>query len=296
MPQQRSLLPEMGGAVARPQMKQMARPAGKRPDFRIAALADDEAEVRIYDAIGWYAVSADDVVEQLAKIKASTIHLRINSPGGDVFDGIAMYNALVRHPARVVTHVDGVAASAASIIALAGDEVLMAEGSYAMVHSAWSLAMGNARDMRKVAELLEGIDASLAGIYSRQMDITPEEAMQLMVDETWLNAEDAVAKGFADGHEEQPAVEASFDLSLFQKTPDRLAAAQRGSARETPKPQTIRELETLLRDAGGFSRAEAQRIAASGFGTTTPARDEPPVIDLTPLRDLADGIRSLTQR
>lgn len=294
MSMRRPLLPEMGAALARPQLRAMARPAGKRPDLRVQALADGEAEVRIYDQIAWFAVSAEDVTRQLEKIDAHTIHLRINSPGGDVFDGIAIYNAFVRHPAKVIAHVDGIAASAASIIALAGDEVEMAEGSAVMVHSAWGLVVGNVRDLRKTADLLEQVDGALAGIYSRQMDISREEALALMEAETWMFADDAVSRGFADRVAERPAVEAAFDLSIYSNTPERLAAQRQRELRAEP-PRTLRDFEAQLREQLGFSRAEAQRIAAAGFDRS-PARDEPAAVDLSPLQELAASLRSLSPR
>ncbi|MBA3852925.1 MAG: hypothetical protein C0503_00840 [Gemmatimonas sp.] len=298
MPRPRTPLPEMGADSARPQFRQPARPANRLPQIRsVQNAADESADLFIYDIIGWGGVTAQLVAEHLSQITAPTIHVRINSGGGDVFEGIAIYNALLRARGRVVTHVDGVAASAASIIALAGQEVLMAQSALAMIHSAWGCVCGNTRELRRVADLLDKVDGQLAGVYARQMDITPEAALALMEAETWMNADEAVAQGFADDIEDREAVEASFDWSLFKNTPDRLAAS-RGSARgNASKPQTIRELEAVLRDAG-YSRTEAARIAASGFATGTPARDEPPApsLSLSPLEALAATIRSHSQR
>ena len=292
MPRPRTPLPEMGADIARPSPR---RPSAKSP-VRVMNASAEDAELYIYGEIGPWGVTAQDVLRALQGLTSPVLHVHINSPGGDVFDGIAIYNALLRYQGQVLTYVDGVAASAASIIALAGERVLMAEGSLAMIHCAWGFCVGNAREMRRVGDLLDKVDAQLASIYARRMDIAPDEAMALMEAETWLDATAAVAQGFADTIEERQAVEASFDFSLFKNTPDRLAAA-RGSARGTaPKPQTIRELEAVLRDAG-YSRAEAARIAASGFGTGTPARDEPPApLSLAPLDDLAAAIRSHSQR
>lgn len=284
-------LPEMGADVARPSAR---RPSAKSA-LRVQNAATEDAELYIYGEIGFWGITAQDVAGALQGITASTLHVRINSPGGDVFDGVAIYNLLLRFSGRVVVHVDGVAASAASIIALAGEEVLMAEASWAMIHRAWACACGPSGEMRRVAELLDKVDANLAGIYSRQMEITPEAAIAMMDAETWLTAAEAVAQGFADALEERPAVEAAFDFSLFKNTPDRLAAA-RGSARgSASKPQTVRELEAVLRDAG-YSRSEATRIAASGFDTTAPTRDESAALDLSPLADLATVFRSHSQR
>jgi ATP-dependent Clp protease protease subunit len=275
--------------------------AGGRPDFRIQNATGDAAEVYIYDEIAWYGVSAQDIVDELKAITAPLIHLRINSAGGDVMDGIAIYNAFARHPAKVISHVDGLAASAASIIALAGDEVEMSEGAFVMIHSAWAFAMGNATEMRRMSQLLDAVDGSLAGIYARRMGIAAAEALSLMEEETWLSADQAVAQGFADRMEERTAVEASFDPSMFQHVPEEVRIAARGSAprgsRSGNRPETIRDFEELLRDAGGFSHAEARRIAASGYKSQATPRDErAPALDLSPLASLASDIRSLTTR
>lgn len=270
-----------------------------RPDLRIQNATGDAAEVYVYDDIAWWGVSPQSIVNELKAITAPLIHLRINSPGGDVMDGIAIYNAFARHPSKVITHVDGLAASAASIIALAGDEVEMSEGAFVMVHSAWAMAIGNAEEMRRMAGLLDAVDASLAGIYARRMGMTSDEALAMMQAETWMAADEAVTKGFADRVEERAAVEASFDPEQFKNTPAGVRIAARGSASRGPRsaqrPETIRDFEELLRDAGGFSHTEARKIAAAGFKSSTPPRDErDAVIDLlSPLADLAGEIRSL---
>ena len=109
-----------------------------------AAEGETSAEISIYDAIGSFDVNAKQFVDELKEINADTINLRINSPGGSVIDGNAMFNALQRHPAKVVTHIDGLAASMASVIAMAGDEVHMADNALLMIHNPWTFSMGDA--------------------------------------------------------------------------------------------------------------------------------------------------------
>jgi ATP-dependent Clp protease protease subunit len=246
----------------------------RRQWYRIQnAAKTDEATVYIYQEIeSFWGVSAHDFVRELAGIKASTIHVRINSPGGDVFDGMAIYNALKRHPSEIVTHVDGLAASAASIIALAGDRVVMGVGSFLMIHNAWGIVIGDAKDMREMADSLEKITGSLAGIYATRTG-KPADEIQAMLDaETWLSAEEAVEGGFADETEDAPKASASFDLSRFRNVPDPLKGAR---SDEPAKIETIRDFEAFLRDEGGFSNAAAKSIAAAGFkGTTPEPRDE----------------------
>src|SRR3954469_2359119 len=114
--------------------------------YSIVAKSADEADVMIYDIIGWE-TTAKQFVTDLKALDAKTINLRINSPGGDVFEGVAIYTALKEHPAKVITHVDGLAASMASIIMLAGDEVHIAKNAFVMIHNAWSWATGDAAEL-----------------------------------------------------------------------------------------------------------------------------------------------------
>lgn len=243
--------------------------------FRIQnAAKTDEATVYIYEEIdSFWGVAAQDFVRELAGIKASTIHLRINSPGGDVFDALAIHNALKRHPAEIVSHVDGLAASAASIVALAGDRVLMGAGAFMMIHNAWGIAIGDAGTLRQVADTLEKITDSLVGIYATRTGKSADEIQQLLDDETWLSAEEAIEGGFADETEEVEKASASFDLSKFRNVP-RTLAERSAEADGKPKVETIRDLETLLREEGGLSHAAAKAIAAHGFKAAPEPRDE----------------------
>lgn len=156
-----------------------------------------EAEVSIYDAIGGYEINAKEFVNELKEIKAETLHLRINSPGGSVIDGNAIYNALQRHPAKVITHIDGIAASMASVIAMAGDEVHMADNALIMIHNPWTVSMGDADELRADADLLDKMSASILNAYSRSQ-YEPEELKERMDAETWFTAQEAFDAGFVD--------------------------------------------------------------------------------------------------
>src|SRR5690242_9572182 len=142
-----------------------ARPT---PGFRIAAAAAGEADVLLYDEIGFWGVQAKPFIQELQALDVETIHLRINSPGGSVFEGIAIANALQQLEAKVITHVDALAASIASIIAVAGDEVHMAENAFLMIHNAWTLSIGDAAQLRKDAALLDKIGGSLVDAYVKK--------------------------------------------------------------------------------------------------------------------------------
>jgi len=172
-----------------------------KSNMRVIQAASREAEVYIYEDIGdWFggmsAVRFKDELKALGDVDKITVF--INSLGGDVFDGLAIYNELKNHPARVTTHVNGVAASAASIIAMAGRKVIMGEGSFLMIHKAWSVAIGNSDDMLKLAGDLEIIDSQLAEIYSRKSGKPAAEIMEMMRAETWLTADMALESKLAD--------------------------------------------------------------------------------------------------
>jgi len=163
-----------------------------------AAEGETSAEISIYDAIGSFDVNAKQFVDELKEINAEVINLRINSPGGSVIDGIAITNALQRHPAKVITHIDGLAASMASSIACgAGDEVHMADNALLMIHNPWTLSMGDADELRKDADLLDKMAASILSSYGRsQYEV--DELKNLMDEETWFTAQEAFDAGFVD--------------------------------------------------------------------------------------------------
>lgn len=181
--------------------------------------APTRAKVRIYDAIGgWWGTNAADFVAELDALDVDELDVHVNSPGGAVWDGIAIMNSLKKHRARVTVIVDGLAASAASIVAMAGDEVVMAEGSQMMVHQASGGAWGNAETMRDMVGILDKIDVSMAAIYARRAGGTRASWLDVMRAETWYTAEEAVDAGLADRAEVVPDAvdaEAAFDLSIF---------------------------------------------------------------------------------
>jgi len=178
--------------------------AGREPKrAKINALADGGVEILLYDEIGFWGITATEFVNQLNAIDAPSITVRINSPGGDVFDGIAIHAALIRHPATITIHIDGLAASAASFIALAGKTVVMSESALMMVHCAWGFAIGNKSDMLETATILEKIDGQLGDIYAKKSGKTPAECLTMMAgdgknDGTWFTAEEAKEWGLVD--------------------------------------------------------------------------------------------------
>lgn len=226
--------------------------------YSIEAKAEtpDHAEVMIYDEIGMFGVGAKAFVADLKAVKAKTITLRMNSPGGDVFDGVAIAQAIKEHPATVTVQVDGLAASIASIIAMAGDEVTMAKGAFLMIHNPWMLAIGDAADMRHAADTLDKVQESLIRTYADETKNTQRQVREWMDAETWFTADEAVEHGFADRIVDTNAAKAAFDLTVFNNAPEGIAA-------ETQDKPTVRDIEMALRDLG-LSRKESEAFVAKG--------------------------------
>ena len=168
--------------------------------YSIKAKANDTAEISIYDEIGFWGVTAQSFSKDLKALgdNLKQINLHIHSPGGDVFNGIAIYNLLKNHPANVTVYIDGLAASMASVIAMAGNEVIMPENAMMMIHKPWGIQGGDAEDMRKYADLLDKVENTLIPAYASKTGKTPEELAEMLSAETWLNGKECVEQGFAD--------------------------------------------------------------------------------------------------
>jgi ATP-dependent Clp protease protease subunit len=244
------------------------------------------AEIYIYEDVGegWFGgFTAKQFSSELTALGKSLtqIDLHINSYGGDVFDGLAIYNLLVQHPARVHSHVDGVAASIASVITMAGDEVHVAENAQLMIHNAWGIAMGDAEAMRKRADLLDSVTGKIADVYVARTKMSSKDVRAMMAEETWLTAEDALAKGFADSITENmriAAYSAPSALYAFRNAPSIVPggaaprplitlSAEELALRDTVQQQQNRlERQALMRPAP--SRSPAGAPAAKPAATT----------------------------
>jgi ATP-dependent Clp endopeptidase proteolytic subunit ClpP len=227
----------------------------------------DKAEIWIYEMIGedfWTGggVTAKSFQKDLSEIKASQIDLHINSPGGVVFDGVTIYNLIKQHPAKVTTYIDGLAASIASVIALAGDKVVMASNALYMVHNPTGLAMGTATDMRSLADVLDKIAGTMVGTYVSKTGMADADIRAMLDAETWMTADEALEHGFVDeiGDEMDMAACARFAPAMakagFKHVPQSI-----NGKREVP---SLKEIERVLRDAG-CSRKAAKTILAKGY-------------------------------
>ena len=184
--------------------------------YNIQNKAGESADIYIFDEIGTYGVTAQDFISEIKGLKDMPINLRINSLGGDVFDGMAMYNVIKRREAKTTVYIEGIAASIATIIALGADEVVMAENSLFMIHNAWGGTSGEAKDMRKTAETLDKITSELTDIYVKKTGLSYDALAEMMDEESWLNAQEAFDLGFIDTISDSIKVAAKYDVSKFK--------------------------------------------------------------------------------
>ena len=209
----------------------------------VQAAATDDNTISVFDVIGqdyWSGegVTAKRIAAALRSIGDRDVVVNINSPGGDMFEGLAIYNLLREHPGKVTVKVLGVAASAASIIAMAGDDVQVARAGFLMIHNAWVLAAGNRHDFRDYADYLEPFDASMADIYVARSGLELKAVQTMMDGETWIGGSAAIEQGFAD------ALLASDEVEQGEEKPSAIA---------------VRRIESALR-ASGMPRTEAMRL------------------------------------
>jgi ATP-dependent Clp endopeptidase proteolytic subunit ClpP len=232
-----------------------ARPVAKlrqgRTDwYRIVRnQASGTAEIAIYDEIGYFGVTAGDFLTELKALDVTRIDVRINSPGGDVWDGLAIYNSLRDHPAEVTTYVDGLAASAASIIVQAGARRIAAKASEVMIHEAWGLVVGNAVDMRDAADRLDQASGMIAGVYADRAGGTVDSWREAMRAESWYTGTEAADAGLVDevaGTAAGGDQANSWDLSIY-------SYAGREQAPAPPLPAA--EPDELVFDAEAFRLA-----------------------------------------
>lgn len=208
----------------RPEHMNFARPVAElragRTDWFKMSVKDDTAVIDIYDEIGYWGVTAKDFTADLRDLDVENIHINLNSYGGDVFDGVAIYNELVNHPANITIEITGIAASIASVIAMAGDEIRIGKNAQMMIHEAWGMAIGNAAEMRQTADLLDKIGGTIAETYADRAGGTVEGWREAMLAETWYTGAEAVEAGLADVVMERSGTSEDdapvFDLTVYK--------------------------------------------------------------------------------
>ncbi len=214
-------------------LKLIINNADKKKDYRIVN-EGDSTSVYLYDVIdSYYGISAEKLVKDLNDISAQTINLHINSPGGDVFEARTMATAIRQHKSNIIAHIDGLAASAATYVALAANEVIMSDGSLFMIHNAWTFTFGNAADLRDTASLLDKIDGTIENDYQKKTGAESQQIKDWMAAETWFTAQEALDAGFVDSVAAEQSVNNSWNLECYNKPP------------KTPEKQPENEIEQL---------------------------------------------------
>jgi ATP-dependent Clp protease protease subunit len=247
-----------------------------------------EAEISIYGPIGGFDINAKDFAEDLKAIDADVIHLRVDSPGGSVIDGNSIYNALTRHKAKIITHIDGLAASMGSVVAMAGDEIHMADNALLMIHEPWTVTMGNADELRADADKLDKMSGGILRAYSRSQ-YKEDEIKDLMKAETWLTAQEALDAGFIDQIEGGFRAAASIvDMAqgfehvvptdkIIASMTNKMAAVEK--SRDEIKAQLVAQSQELVDaraevEAAEFAKAEAAALIDVAQGQLEQAKAE----------------------
>lgn len=240
--------------------------------FRMQAGHQSDADIYIYDEIGFWGVTAKQFISDLNALGDIThINLHINSPGGDVFEGIAIFNALKTHGASITVYVDGVAASMASVIAMVGNPVIMPENTFMMIHKPFGFTGGDAEDMRTYADLLDKVEAVLLPAYAQKTGKTTDEVAAMLADETWMSGAECLAHGFAD--QVTPAVKAmaciqSKRTEEFKKMPESIR-----NMITPPRNSATREPENKNTASQTQEQTTAQ-VATTATTTNAPSADE----------------------
>lgn len=225
---------------------------GSKKFWNFKNLDERTGELTLYGEISDVSWWGDEVTPKEFKAdldslgEIDTLNIYINSPGGDVFAGQTIHSMLKRHKAQKNVYIDGLAASIASVIVMAGDTIFMPKNAMMMIHNPWTIGIGNAADFRKLAEDLDKIRESLIAAYENHSALLREEIIKLMDEETWLTAEECLEYGFCDVVEEEKKVAASIDKTLllrYQNTPRKLLVKSKPDDRELLKQKISIELE-----------------------------------------------------
>lgn len=251
-----------------------------QPDIQAADNSDDAATINIYGVVGedWWTgegMTAKIVNSVLRKNKGNPVTVNINSPGGDYFEGLAIYNLLKEHDGEITIRIMGMAASAASVIAMAGDEIKIAEAGFLMIHNAWYICVGNQNEMRECADVLAQFDDVMIGIYAKKTGMDRKEIAKMCDDESWIAGPDAIEMGFATSLLDSD----NIDVDDSEKS---------------KYNSSLKKVETALAEAGN-TRSERRAILKDLTNTPCAIVQKP---DQTPCADqtLNDAIASLDKK
>lgn len=269
--------------------KMAARRVDKKIDIKNK---DNEATIYLYGDIGgWFGIDSQEFIKEFNTLDAKTIHLRVDSGGGDIFSARAIKTAIMQHKSKVIAHIDGLAASAASFLVMGADEIEIVDGGFMMIHNALSfLDIFGYFNLKAIDDLMtsldkekslqEKINQTIANDYAKKTGKEAAEYIQLMDDETWFTADEALENGLVDRVYNGETVEGKYDLSVYNNVPDKLKIHTNNTS-EDKKDLNERDLEKNLRDVG-YSRKQAKDIVAKVFRNERDARDE---LDTPNVRD-----------
>lgn len=265
----------------------MRKMAARRVDKKIDITnKDDEATIYLYGDIGgWFGIDSQEFIKEFNGLTAKTIHLRVDSGGGDIFSARAIKTAIMQKDAKVIAHIDGLAASAASFLVMGANEIEIVDGGFMMIHNALSFldvfGYFNLKDIEelinsldKEKELQEKINETIANDYAKRTGKDKDEYLSMMDATTWFTAQEALENGLVDRVYDGEVVENKYDLSIYNNVPEKLKVRVNSNGNETKKELNERDLEKNLRDVG-YSRNQAKDIVAKVFRDERDARNEP---------------------
>jgi len=240
-------------------MSNLTIPTNKKHDWYKIENKATSTDVYIYGDIGWE-TTAKDFTQEIRTIY-NDINLHLNTPGGNVFDGNAIFNELKAHPSTVNVYIDGMAASIGSIIAMAGDTINIAKNGFVMIHNPFTMAVGNSEEIRKTADMLDKVKDSLVQTYTEKTGVSASKIVEWMDDATWFNAEESLEHGFATNIVGKVDIEDKFDLTVYNHVPADVAEMYQKQVYKN-ESLSIRSVEKALRDVGcTISQAKVQAKA-----------------------------------
>ena len=265
--------------------------------FDIQNKANSEtADIYIYSEVGGFDVNAKSFIDELKAVKDKNIDVHINSLGGSVFDGLAIYNALKTHTKKVTTKVEGIAASIASVIAMAGDQIEMAENSLFMIHNPFAMSGGDANELRKTADILDKIRNEIAGIYASKSNHDADHYINLMDVETWFNSDETLELGLVNGITQSLKIENNYDISKFQNITDKKINDIINKSNQNVMAENTQKENVVSNDASLIGKIKSMLGVKNehepGHEEGTPAEDADWALSYEELKDRVNNLEN----
>ena len=248
-----------------------------------------EVDIYIYDEVGSFDVNAKKFIDDLKGLKGKTLNIHINSLGGEVFDGMAIANAIKSHDGATNSFIEGICASISTVIALASDKVYMSENSLFMIHNAWGGSMGEAKDLRKQADILEKISNEIANVYRRKTDISYDNIISMMEEETWMTAQESMEMGFVDEITEAMKMVAKYDVSKFKNiTNEKIQSIINNKIKENKMENSEKSIIDKLKNI--FAETEVSETPKNAEKYEEKMEEPAESGDLDAMKDAFDGL------